>query len=278
MNRKSTCTALATFAATVLLAAVFAVPGAHAGPMYVYLNIDPPTTAGFGVPTVNGLGVSSSRSGVGTWHLYAADDSSADFGIRNYNISLTGTIPALNHRSPNDAAWDTALNDGPFAAGFNDLRSGSNVNPMVAGQGLANTPPIGGFGQSAGNFQTAELASGMVPANHPGVVSGQWGIYNDGTRSSGLLSSGPRYALFLAEGTYTGAAPSVGSASIAVWTNAGLTQSAFAPSYALNSNPFPFSPPIPSDGPEPATAFLLMSALIALGVIRSRRSPYSRES
>src|SRR3954466_9618918 len=101
---------LAACAAVISIASLASI--AHAGPMFVYLVVDPTTTAGAGVPKVNGLGVTSSRSGPGTWHLYALDDSTADFGIRNYNISLTGTIPAINHRSPNDAAWDTATSDG----------------------------------------------------------------------------------------------------------------------------------------------------------------------
>src|SRR4051794_5941056 len=73
---------------------------AHAGPMFVYLVVDPTTTAGAGVPAVNSMTVTSSRSGAGSWHLYAVDDSTTDFGIRNYSITLSpgagGSIPAIN--------------------------------------------------------------------------------------------------------------------------------------------------------------------------------------
>jgi hypothetical protein len=236
--------------------------------------VDPTTTAGAGVPAVNSMTVTSSRSGAGSWHLYAVDDSTTDFGIRNYSITLSpgagGSIPAINHRSPNDPSWDTATSDGPFAAGFNDLRSGSNVNPIVAGQGLANTPQIGGFGKTAGNFQSAESASGNIPASHPGVVSGQWGIYaiDKFWPNAGVVTAVPgsglvRFALFIAEGTYTGDVPTIGQASIAVWTNSSFTSSSFAPTLLLNVHPFSL--------PEPAAAFLVAPILAVISARRSRQ-------
>jgi len=237
--------------------------------MFVYLVVDPATTAGAGVPLSNTLSVTSSRSGAGTWHLYAVDDQTNEFGIRSYNVALTGTVPAVNHRSPNDGAWDTATSDGPFAAGFNDLRSGSNVTPIVAGQGLSNLPAITGFGQSASDFVVKETAGGggNIPASHSGVISGAWGIYAD-PGTSGLTSAAQggtgqaRNALFLAEGTYTGAAPTVSSASMVVWTNAGATTSNFAQSYVLNTNPFI---------PEPATLTLVGLAVVGFGGLVGRR-------
>src|SRR5689334_18540238 len=49
--------------------------------------------------TTAGAGVSSTRSGPRTWHLYAVDDSQTDLGISSYVVTLTGATE-INHRSP----------------------------------------------------------------------------------------------------------------------------------------------------------------------------------
>jgi hypothetical protein len=236
---------------------------AMAGPMYVLLVVNPPTTAGSGVAPSGGFSVTSSRSGPGTWHLYAIDDGTGDFGIRSYSVTLGGTIPAINHRSPSDS-WNTAADDGPFGAGFNDLRSGSNINPIVAGQGLANVPLIGGFGQTASDFAQKE---GGTAATHSVVGSGQWGNYAD-PDTQGFFSIGSggggvqRNALFIAEGTYTGATPTITAASMVVWRDANLASSGFALSYAFVVTP------------EPTTSSLAGIALVgSLGLVRRRRQP-----
>jgi hypothetical protein len=81
-------TLLSTLSICLNLATAFAADAAQAGPVYVYLVVDPSTTAGAGVPASGGFAVTSTRSGVGTWHLYAVDDIIGSFGIRNYSVTL----------------------------------------------------------------------------------------------------------------------------------------------------------------------------------------------
>jgi hypothetical protein len=237
---------------------------AQAGPMYVFVVQDPATTAGAGVAPANGLNVTSTRSGPGTWHLYAVDDGLTTFGIRNYSVTLAGHT-AINHRSPNTGYTDT--NTDSQNAGFNDLRSGTNVNPIVAGQGLTNATIITGFGQTAGDF-IAKIADEDTLS---GTTSGQWGTYGDGVYGVPVASQAPvlngpgasgqpRSAVLLAEGL---GVANVVAASVSLWTNSQGTTSAFATQYALNTNPFI---------PEPATISLVGLALLGgLGYVRRRR-------
>ena len=99
---------------------------------------DPVTTAGGGTSTA---------PVPGTWQLFAVDDSDADFGISGYNITYGPAVTAINHRTPNGIATDGNGDD--QSAGFSLLRSGTNINPMVASQGLPGTTPflITGLGQ-----------------------------------------------------------------------------------------------------------------------------------
>jgi hypothetical protein len=261
-----------TFLATVAVLALAA--SADAASMYVYMVLDPAGTAGAGVATVPSggaqLGVSSNRSGAGTFHLYAVDDVAGSSGIRNYSVTLAGTT-SITHRSPvgqydNDAAFGNG--SGPFSVGFGDLRSGANISPIVAGQGVSNAPQIGGFGQTASNF--GEKAGAANALSYSGVTSGQWGVYGD-PLTSGLVQNGAGFsntqksAILLAEGQYAiGTPPTVSAASIAYWTNAGLTSSAFAPSYLLNTNPF-------VSVPEPATLSLIGLAVVGFCGLGGRR-------
>jgi hypothetical protein len=87
---------------------------------------------------------------------------------------------------------------------LNDLRT---TTPTIgAGQGVTNPVAIGGFGQTASNFGAKLPAATSFAV----TTSGQWGTYAaaDGITSGNLLGH-QRSAVFLAEGLYTGAAPTV---------------------------------------------------------------------
>src|SRR5689334_21309331 len=94
-----------------LLAISLATPGAARADILFGLLTDPTTTAG--------PGVNSTRSGAGSWQLYALDNSTLDFGIAYYNVTMSGAT-AINHRSPMTTAMDQ---NGDFqTAGFTLLR------------------------------------------------------------------------------------------------------------------------------------------------------------
>src|SRR5215212_6032373 len=105
--------------ASLLLAAT----SAARGQMYLFLAIDPPTTAGAGIPVSGGFTVTSFRSGAGSFHLYASDDVAGSYGIATYNIKLIGTFTALNNRS-SDSDWFD-LDGFSYSEGFSDLRTSS---------------------------------------------------------------------------------------------------------------------------------------------------------
>jgi hypothetical protein len=239
MTRSRKLLGTGAFVTTFLLVAIVGAGAAKAGPVYVWMHVDPASTAGARVSAVDGMTVTSTRSGVGTWHLYAVDDVTGSFGIRNYSITLSG-VTEINHRSPTGTYRD--FYGDPQSVGFNDLRSAADINPIVAGQALTNATQVGGFGQTANNF-SAKIVNEVSVTQ---ISSGQWGTYGDNVYLTGVgtvvsqapigLSGALRSALFLAEGT--GDIPSVSAASISVWTNAALTTSAVATSYTLNVNPF----------------------------------------
>jgi hypothetical protein len=180
--------------------------------MYVWLVVDPPTTAGAGIPATGVLAVTSTKSGPSSFHLYAVDDVAGSFGLGSYSVKLTGTLTSLNNRSP-FAIWDDE-DVNSYVAGFGLLRTASGINPVSAEQGetaggaFVAKPLIGGFGQSSSNF-TAKMPPDFYEFL-VGPTSGQWGNYADPNTQGIILSTGhSRNALFLAEGTYTGAAPTV---------------------------------------------------------------------
>ena len=113
-----------TFLASFLFATVLVGSDSQAS-VIVGLLLNPVSTAGGGAM--------STRSGAGSWQLYALDDSNTDFGISSYNITMSGTT-AINHRSPRTTIND--VNGDPQTAGFSLLRTGTNVNPIQASQAL----------------------------------------------------------------------------------------------------------------------------------------------
>jgi hypothetical protein len=268
-----------TFLAVAAVLAMATV--ANAGAMYAYLVIDPATTAGAAIaPIVNPGGgtmaVTSTRSGANTWHLYAVDDIDNSFGIKTYNIKLNGTLPAINNRSAS-GTW-TDGND-TFNEGFSDavVRTGSNVNPIAGSQAtpsVANTPLIGGYGINASNF-VLKTPGGATNSYSP-VANGQWGLYADPLTSGIVAATGHvRNSIFLAEGTYTGAAPTIDTAtlvsaggSVIAYYNqdpatVGSPGGTNAPSL-VTTNPFI---------PEPATMTLVGLALVGFsGLVGRRRS------
>src|SRR5262249_6274598 len=149
---------------------------AYAGNMYLYMVVDPATTAGAGVAASGSFSVQSNRSGSGTWQLYAVDDIAGSFGIAQVKAQLTGTTPIITNRVT-QTLYDTDDDSGD-KAGFTLLRSANNANPVTASQELPGSQPffVGGFGITAGNY-TAAL-SAQSPTGFSGTTNGQWGNYS----------------------------------------------------------------------------------------------------
>jgi hypothetical protein len=250
---------------------------ARAGAVYLWLVVDPATTAGAGVPTIashgSQLAVNSSRSGAGSWHLFALDDADNSAGIRSFSIKLIGTVSSILNRSPT-TSWND-IDDVSSNAGFNDLRT---TTPTIgAGQGPTNPVQIPGFGQTASNF------GAQLPAATSFAVttSGRWGTYAaaDGFTSGLVTATGHfRNAVFLAEGLYTGAAPRIdtttpigaGGTAVNVWNAAGFPNSGSTTVTALTGTNTvkDFDP---WQDPEPASLILVGLAVFGFGGLVGRR-------
>jgi len=251
---------------------------ANAGSIYTWLVVDPPTTAGAGVAAVSGAGqnmvVNSSRTGVGSFHVYAVDDADNSSGLRSFFVKLNGTVSGVLNRSPL-ANYDTepVYGDGaPSNVGFDSPRT---ATPILGGsQGPTNVPQVGGFGQTAGNFQAVTNAGSYQAA----PTSGQWGNYAVGDgRTSGQLANGHiRNAILLGEGLYTGAAPTIdvttafdqNGTGFNFWNSTGFplggsgTVAVGTAQSLVNANPFV---------PEPATLTLIGLAIVGFGGFVGRR-------
>src|SRR5436190_58865 len=108
---------LAIFSCVVLSASSVA-----RGQVYLFLVVDPPTTAGSGVAPAGGFTVTSSKSGAGSFHLFAVDDVDGSYGMSVFRVKLNGSFSAttlLNRSSW--SSWDDVDNNGPYREGFSDI-------------------------------------------------------------------------------------------------------------------------------------------------------------
>jgi hypothetical protein len=240
MNTRHACVLVCQFVICLTSIAALAVRADAAVIFNVLIN--PPSTAGGGA--------TSTRSGLGSWHLYAIDDNADDFGISLYSVTMVNAT-AINHRSPVTNINDS--NGDPQTAGFTLLRSATNANPIHAAQNFPDQTPflIKGFGQTTGNF--CDVAGGACVAVIGPTTSTSWGTYTNVSPYNG------KHWLFIAEGLFNppGPLPAIAAATVTVY-NADFS-SKFSPSIV----------------PEPCATSLVGLALVGLSGF-ARRQPLRR--
>lgn len=201
---------------------------ANAGPVYLKLVLDPSTTAGSGVapisraPATGNWTVTSNRNLAGSFHLYALSDVTNTTGISAFSVALGGAGVSYSNvfnRSPLSSFNNTDENGDTVQSGivgFDQIRSGSGVNPALpiqGGQDAASLHKIAGMGSGPpNNFNNTP---GLNPPPDGGArswgasTSGQWGIY--GTDPTETVAG--RTWLFLGEGNYAGGTPTIDHAN-----------------------------------------------------------------
>jgi hypothetical protein len=209
---------LKIFFASLIAAAMFATV-ANAGPVWLFLAVDPATDADAG-GTLDGT---STLMGPGTWHLYAMDDTDGSQGIAGYSVTLDNINTILN-RSPSTLYEDTDGNT-DLTRGFRFLRSANDTTPPVAATSnpVFGQQPLGageqvlGYGQESSDFAT-EITN---EANFSSTTSGSWGDYATDPLVAPPDTDGKSW-LFLAEGAYTvGTGPTISASRIQVYNSQG---------------------------------------------------------
>jgi len=256
---------IGAFTGWLLFVTLFVTNQLQAQTIGLNLVINPPVTAFSGIPASGGFSGTSTQSGPGTWQLFAYDNGANSYGIRDISIKLLpgagGSIPSIINRLP-ITGWSNG--SGSFAAGFTDSRVAANNTVSGAQVSGSTNPIISGFGQTQDNFQT-KIGSQIFF----GTTNGLWGKYATTPDIPQSLAWPFRKSLFVAEGTYTGPAPTID-----------LRPNSQGGSYITIYNDFLLTTPVGAAiilMPEP-TGFLLLGMLSLALFSFARRLPNQKRA